>query len=195
MKKSTTMASVALAATAALFVAGCSSSSSAPAESASPAASSPMASPMESGSAMAEGTIVEVAAGNPDFSTLVAAVKAAGLTETLSAEGPYTVFAPTNEAFEALPAGTVEKLLKPENKEALTKILTYHVVKGEVLSTDIQPGKMPTVEGQDLTITTKDGVKVNDVTVVKADVETSNGVIHAIDGVLIPSDVDPAALK
>ena len=155
MKKSTTMASVALAATAALFVAGCSSSSSAPAESASPAASSPMASPMESGSAMAEGTIVEVAVGNPDFSTLVAAVKAAGLTETLSAEGPYTVFAPTNEAFEALPAGTVEKLLKPENKEALTKILTYHVVEGEVLSTDIQPGKVPTLEGQYLTITTK----------------------------------------
>ncbi len=196
MKRSTTLASVALAATAALFVAGCSSSSSAPAESASPAASSPMASPMESGTGMAEsGTIVEVAAGNPDFSTLVAAVKAAGLTEMLSAKGPYTVFAPTNEAFEALPAATVEKLLKPENKEALTKILTYHVVQGEVLSTDIQPGKVPTVEGQDLTITTKDGVKVNGVTVVKADVEGSNGVIHAIDGVLIPSDVDPAALK
>lgn len=190
--KTKTMGALALAATATLFVAGCSSSSTAPAE--TPAASSPMASPAES--AMAAGTVVEVAAGNPDFSTLVAAVEAAGLAETLNAAGPYTVFAPTNEAFEALPAGTVEKLLKPANKEALTKILTYHVVAGEeIMSSDITAGKVATVEGQKLDITTDGGVKVNGVTVVTADVEASNGVIHAIDGVLIPPDVDPAALK
>ncbi len=155
-----------------------------------------MSSPMASASAMADGTVVEVAAGNPDFSTLVAAVQAADLTETLNAEGPYTVFAPTNEAFEALPAGTVEKLLKPANKEALTKILTYHVVAGEeIMAADITAGKVATVEGQKLDITTDDGVQVNGVTVVTADVDASNGVIHAIDGVLIPPDVDPAALK
>ncbi len=187
------MGAVALAATAMIFVAGCSSSSTAPAET---PASSAMSSPMESASAMAAGTVVEVAAGNPDFTTLVAAVEAAGLAETLGAEGPYTVFAPTNEAFEALPAGTVEKLLKPANKEALTKILTYHVVAGEeIMSSDITAGKVATVEGQKLDITTDGGVEVNGVTVVTADIEGSNGVIHAIDGVLIPSDVDPAALK
>ncbi len=187
------MGAVALAATAMIFVAGCSSSSTAPAET---PASSAMSSPMESASAMAAGTVVEVAAGDPDFTTLVAAVEAAGLAETLGAEGPYTVFAPTNEAFEALPAGTVEKLLKPANKEALTKILTYHVVAGEeIMSSDITAGKVATVEGQKLDITTDGGVEVNGVTVVTADIEASNGVIHAIDGVLIPSDVDPAALK
>ncbi len=145
---------------------------------------------------MASGTVVEVASGNPDFTTLVAAVEAAGLAETLNAAGPYTVFAPTNEAFEALPAGTVEKLLKPANKEALTKILTYHVVAGEeIMSSDITAGKVATVEGEKIDITTDGGVKVNGITVVTADVEASNGVIHAIDGVLIPPDVDPASLK
>ena len=181
---------IAFAASATLFIAGCSTSST-PAESpAETAVSSPAA------SAMADGTVVEVAAGNPDFSTLVAAVQAADLTETLNAEGPYTVFAPTNEAFEALPAGTVEKLLKPANKDALTKILTYHVVAGEeIMAADITAGKVATVEGQKLDITTDDGVQVNGVTVVTADVDASNGVIHAIDGVLIPPDVDPAAFK
>ena len=173
---------IAFAASATLFIAGCSTSSTAPAESpAETAVSSPAA------SAMADGTVVEVAAGNPDFSTLVAAVQAADLTETLNAEGPYTVFAPTNEAFEALPAGTVEKLLKPANKDALTKILTYHVVAGEeIMAADITAGKVATVEGQKLDITTDDGVQVNGVTVVTADVDASNDVIHAIDGVLIP---------
>lgn len=184
---------IAFAASATLFIAGCSTSSTAPAET---AAETAMSSPMASASAMADGTVVEVAAGNPDFSTLVAAVQAADLTETLNAEGPYTVFAPTNEAFEALPAGTVEKLLKPANKDELTKILTYHVIAGEeIMAADITAGKVATVEGQKLDITTDDGVQVNGVTVVTADVDASNGVIHAIDGVLIPPDVDPAALK
>ena len=186
------LGAVALAASATLFIAGCSTSSTSP----DPAASSPMASPAESGSAMAAGTIVEVAASNPDFSTLVAAVKAAGLDGTLSEAGPYTVFAPTHEAFAALPKKTVKKLLKPENKEALTKILTYHVIAGEeIMSSDITAGKVATVEGEKVDITTDGGVKVNGITVVTADVEGTNGVIHAIDGVLIPPDVDPSALK
>ena len=101
-----------------------------------------------------------------DFNTLVAAVSAADLAETLGAEGPYTVFAPTNEAFEALPAGLLDELLKPKNKEVLTQILTYHVVAGEVMSTDIEPGDVPTVEGEDLTIAVTDGtVTVNGATV------------------------------
>jgi len=183
------MGALAFAATATILVAGCSSSTTTTAE------TPPASSPMESAS-MASGTVVEVASGNPDFTTLVAAVEAAGLAETLNAAGPYTVFAPTNEAFEALPAGTVEKLLKPANKEALTKILTYHVVAGEeIMSSDITAGKVATVEGEKIDITTDGGVKVNGITVVTADVEASNGVIHAIDGVLIPPDVDPASLK
>ena len=183
------MGALAFAATATILVAGCSSSTTTTAE------TPPASSPMESAS-MASGTVVEVASGNPDFTTLVAAVEAAGLAETLNAAGPYTVFAPTNEAFEALPAGTVDKLLKPANKEALTKILTYHVVAGEeIMSSDITAGKVATVEGEKIDITTDGGVKVNGITVVTADVEASNGVIHAIDGVLIPPDVDPASLK
>ncbi len=140
-------------------------------------------------------TIVDVAAGNPDFSTLVAAVEAADLAETLSAEGPYTVFAPTDEAFEALPAGLLDALLLPENKEVLTQILTYHVVEGEVMSADIEPGDVPTVEGEDLTIEVTGGaVTVNGATVEAADVEASNGVIHVIDEVLVPPNVDVASL-
>ncbi len=133
------------------------------------------------------GTIVDIAAGNPDFSTLVAAVQAAGLAETLSGEGPFTVFAPTNEAFAALPAGTVEDLLKPENKDKLIAILTYHVVAGKVMSTDLTNDMMaPTVEGKDVTIMTEPSVMVNDANVVQADIEASNGVIHVIDKVLMP---------
>jgi uncharacterized surface protein with fasciclin (FAS1) repeats len=136
------------------------------------------------------GTIVDVAAGNPDFSTLVAAVEAAGLVETLSGEGPFTVFAPTNEAFEALPAGVLDMLLLPENKETLTKVLTYHVVPGEVTSDLVTAGDVATVEGSTIAITTDGGVKINGTTTVTAvDVEASNGVIHVIDAVLIPADV------
>jgi uncharacterized surface protein with fasciclin (FAS1) repeats len=143
----------------------------------------------ESGAAAA-GTIVDVAAGNPDFSTLVAAVEAAGLVETLSGEGPFTVFAPTNEAFAALPEGVLDMLLLPENQETLVQVLTYHVVPGEVTSDLVTAGDVATVEGSTIAITTDDGVKINGTTTVTAvDVEASNGVIHVIDAVLIPAEV------
>lgn len=140
-------------------------------------------------------TIVDVAAGNDDFSTLVAAVTAADLGDTLSGEGPFTVFAPTNEAFDALPDGVVNQLLLPSNKDALTSVLTYHVVAGEVLAADVTPGDVASVEGQDLTLTTDDGgVQVNGVPVETADLKASNGVIHVIGEVLLPPDFDPATL-
>jgi uncharacterized surface protein with fasciclin (FAS1) repeats len=138
--------------------------------------------------------IVTIASGNEDFSTLVAAVGAAGLVETLQGDGPFTVFAPTNAAFAALPAGLVDKLLLPENKDLLVKILTYHVVAGKVMSTDVMAGEVASVEGQNITITTEGGVKVNGANVVTVDIEASNGVIHVIDAVILPPDVDVAAL-
>ncbi len=133
--------------------------------------------------------IVETAVSNGSFKTLVAAVTAADLVATLSGPGPFTVFAPVDAAFAALPAGTVESLVKPENKGQLTGILTYHVVAGKVLSTDLSDGmKAKTVNGAEITITIADGkVKVNGAHVVLADVATSNGVIHVIDGVLLPA--------
>jgi uncharacterized surface protein with fasciclin (FAS1) repeats len=140
----------------------------------------------------AKQNLVEIASGNQDFSTLVAAVKAAGLVDTLSTPGPFTIFAPTNEAFNKLPAGTVDTLLKPENKQQLTNILTYHVVPGEVLAKDVKPGKVKTVNGAELTISVEGGkVFITDgkgqkVEVVKTDIQGSNGVIHVINGVLQP---------
>jgi len=132
-------------------------------------------------------TVVEIAAGNEDFSTLVAAVKAAGLAETLSGDGPFTVFAPTNEAFAKLPEGTVESLLKPENKEKLAAVLTYHVVAGKVLAADVKAGKVATVNGAKASITVKDGaVKIDGATVTKTDIIGKNGVIHVIDTVIMP---------
>jgi uncharacterized surface protein with fasciclin (FAS1) repeats len=131
--------------------------------------------------------IVETAASNPAFSTLVAAVKAAGLVETLQGEGPFTVFAPTNDAFAKLPAGTVEDLLKPENKEKLVAILTYHVVAGNVMAADVvKLTKATTVQGSDIMIDTSDGVKVNNATVTQTDLKAKNGVIHVIDTVIMP---------
>jgi uncharacterized surface protein with fasciclin (FAS1) repeats len=131
--------------------------------------------------------VVDVAASLPDFSTLVTAVKAAGLVETLKGEGPFTVFAPTNEAFAALPAGTVEGLLKPENKEKLVALLTYHVVAAKVMAADVKPGMVKTVNGQSFEVTVADGtVKVDGAAVVKTDVPASNGVIHVIDHVIMP---------
>ena len=131
--------------------------------------------------------IVDIAAGNESFSTLVAAVQAADLVDTLKGEGPFTVFAPTDDAFAALPAGTVEDLLKPENKPTLTKILTYHVVPGKVMSGDLSDGMTATtVQGSDVTIGTTDGVTVDGAKVVQADIEASNGVIHVIDSVILP---------
>jgi len=122
------------------------------------------------------------------FNTLVAAVKAAGLVDTLKGEGPFTVFAPTDEAFAKLPAGTVESLLKPENKSKLQSILTYHVVPGKVMANDVvKLDSAKTVQGQSVSIRTTDGgVLVNGAKVVKADIETSNGVIHVIDTVILP---------
>lgn len=132
-------------------------------------------------------TIVEIAAGNKDFSTLVAAVKAAGLAETLSGKGPFTVFAPTNAAFAKLPEGTVETLLKPENKEKLAAILTYHVVGAKVMAADVTPGYVGTVNGEKLSLTaSKDGVKVDGANVVATDIVGTNGVIHVIDSVILP---------
>lgn len=132
--------------------------------------------------------IVDVAVGNGSFGTLVAAVQAAGLVETLKGEGPFTVFAPTDDAFAALPAGTVEDLLKPENKEKLTAILTYHVVSGKVMAADVvKLTSATTVNGKDVTVDATSGVKINNATVIIPDVAADNGVIHAIDAVLLPS--------
>jgi len=131
--------------------------------------------------------VVEIAAGNADFSTLVAAVKAAGLAETLSGDGPFTIFAPTNEAFAKLPAGTVEDLLKPENKEKLAGILTYHVVGAKVMAADVKSGEVKTVNGKKFTVKVADGkVTVDGANVVKTDIVGTNGVIHVIDAVILP---------
>lgn len=140
------------------------------------------------------GTIVEVAQGNEDFSTLVAAITAAELGEALSGAGPFTVFAPTNAAFEALPAGLLEKLLLPENKEVLTKILTYHVVAAKVMAADVAAGDVTTLEGSTFEITTDYGVAVNASEVTATDVPASNGVIHVIDAVLVPESIDIESL-
>lgn len=132
--------------------------------------------------------IVDIAAGNEDFSTLVAAVSAAGLVDTLKGDGPFTVFAPTNAAFAALPEGTVETLLKPENKDQLVKILTYHVVPGAVTSDQLigQRLTVATVQGQTVHIDGTHGVRVNRSTVTTPDIIATNGVIHVIDQVLLP---------
>ncbi|MES0864668.1 fasciclin domain-containing protein [Ruegeria sp. SCPT10] len=142
-------------------------------------------------SAMADGhgkDIVDTAVAAGSFETLVAAVQAAELVETLKGEGPFTVFAPTDEAFAALPEGTVADLLKPENKDQLVAVLTYHVVPGKVMSGDLSDDMTAaTVQGGDITIDLDSGVMVNDANVVQADIETSNGVIHVIDKVILPS--------
>ncbi len=132
--------------------------------------------------------IVDTAVAAGSFSTLVAAVTAAELGATLKGTGPFTVFAPSDDAFAKLPAGTVESLVKPENKAKLVAILTYHVVPGKVMSKDIA-GKtlqVKTVEGSEIAIDATSGVRVNDATVVTADIEATNGVIHVIDSVIMP---------
>ena len=144
--------------------------------------------------ATAPGTIVDVAVGAGNFTTLVAAVTAADLVETLSGTGPFTVFAPTDEAFAALPAGVLDALLLPENKATLAKILTYHVVSGTVMAADVTDSDVATVEGQTIKLSTMGGVMVNQAMVVAADVMASNGVIHAINAVILPPDVDVAKL-
>jgi len=138
-------------------------------------------------------TITDVVAGNEDFSTLLAAVGAAGLGDTLAGEGPFTVFAPTDEAFAALPEGTLESLLKAENKDQLAGILTYHVLSGKVLAADVASGEVTTVNGETFSISVQDdGVFIadgagNTAQVITTDIETSNGVIHVIDSVLLPA--------
>lgn len=132
--------------------------------------------------------IVDTAVEAGSFNTLVAAVQAAGLVETLKGDGPFTVFAPTDEAFAALPEGTVESLLKPENKDQLIAILTYHVVPGKVMSGDLSDDMTAaTVQGGEITIDLDNGVMINDASVVTADVEAGNGVIHVIDKVILPA--------
>ena len=139
------------------------------------------------GSQAAPKDTADTAASIDDFSTLVAAVKAAGLVDTLKGDGPFTVFAPTNEAFAKLPEGTVENLLKPENKDQLVSILTYHVVPGKVMAADVSAGMVPTVNGEEIEISIADGnVMIDDAKVTQTDVETSNGVIHVIDSVIMP---------
>lgn len=135
-------------------------------------------------------TIVEVAAGSDDFKTLVAAVKAADLVETLSGKGPFTVFAPIDEAFGKLPDGTLKELLKPENKKKLAAILTYHVVPGKVLAADVVKLKnAETAQGQKVRIrVVDDKVKINKANVVKTDIVCKNGVIHVIDAVILPPE-------
>jgi uncharacterized surface protein with fasciclin (FAS1) repeats len=136
----------------------------------------------------AKNDIVAVASSAGSFNTLVAAVKAAGLVETLQGAGPFTVFAPTDAAFAKLPKGTVEDLLKPENKEKLIAILTYHVVAGKVMAADVKTMKAKTVNGQSLDVKVTDsGVTVDNAKVVKTDVAASNGIIHVIDTVVLPN--------
>lgn len=134
-----------------------------------------------------EKDIVDTAVGAGSFTTLVAAVQAAGLVETLKGPGPFTVFAPTDAAFAALPAGTVEDLLKPENKDKLVAILTYHFVPGKVMAADLTEGmKAASVQGGELTFTLEGGAKVNGAVISTADIAATNGVIHVIDSVILP---------
>jgi uncharacterized surface protein with fasciclin (FAS1) repeats len=150
-------------------------------------AASLLALSMSAGAAKAD-DIVDIAAGNPEFSTLVTAVKAAGLVDTLKSAGPFTVFAPTNAAFAKIPKHKLEALLK--NKKALTAVLTYHVVGGKVMAADVvklkNGTKVKTVQGRSITVRVKPGVMVNNAKVIKTDIEASNGVIHVIDTVLMP---------
>ncbi|MEM1408658.1 MAG: fasciclin domain-containing protein [Bacteroidota bacterium] len=132
--------------------------------------------------------IVDLAVGNDGLKTLVAAVKAGGLVDVLKSDGPFTVFAPTDEAFAALPEGTLESLLKPENKDQLVAILKYHVVSGKIMSTDLSNGqKAATVQGEKIKVAIKSGgVKIENANVVAADVKAKNGVVHVIDAVILP---------
>ena len=133
--------------------------------------------------------IVATAVGAGQFTTLAAALNAADLVTTLQGTGPFTVFAPTDDAFSKLPKGTLDKLLLPENKAKLAKILTYHVVSGKVMAKDVKAGQVKSVEGSNLDIKTKGGVEINGSKVTKTDIEATNGVIHVIDTVILPPDV------
>jgi uncharacterized surface protein with fasciclin (FAS1) repeats len=194
MKKAKTMTVLAGVAIAALALTGC-----APAEEAvEPVETSEVEeTPTEEATeeAATPGTIVDVAVGAGTFNTLAAALTAAGLVETLQGDGPFTVFAPTDDAFAALPEGLLEALLLPENVGVLQAILTYHVVSGTVLAADVTTGDVPTVEGSSIAVDTSMGVVLNGTSNVTAtDILASNGVIHVIDAVLLPPGVNPADL-
>jgi len=134
--------------------------------------------------------IVAVAASNSSFKTLSAALSAAGLTQTLEGKGPFTIFAPTDQAFAQLPPNTLQQLLQPQNKDLLVKILTYHVIPGKITSNNLKSGQVETVEGSPLQVTVgNSGVMVDNAKVIKADIPASNGVIHAIDQVMLPRDL------
>jgi uncharacterized surface protein with fasciclin (FAS1) repeats len=180
--RKTTLAAAACLAVG-LLAGACSSTSS---------SSSAMSTTTSAAASTASKNIVQIAESNPDFSTLVSAVSAAGLVSTLEGPGPYTVFAPTNEAFAALPAGTLQTLLEPANKAELTSILTYHVVAGALKAADIMPGAVKTVNGATFTVndtggklTITDG-KGNTADIIQTNIIASNGVIHVINAVLIP---------
>jgi uncharacterized surface protein with fasciclin (FAS1) repeats len=184
---------IAVAAAAALTLVGCSSSTDDAATETVTTSEEALAEDMATDTAGA-GTIVDIASTTDGFGTLVAAVSAADLVDTLNSDGPFTVFAPTDDAFAALPPGVLDALLLPENKELLTKILTYHVVSGQVMAADVTDGDVATVEGQNVTISTADGVTINGAKVTQTDIVGSNGVIHVIDAVILPPDVDVSAL-
>lgn len=140
------------------------------------------------------GTIfVEVASSNEQFGTLFAAVAVAELGETLNGEGPFTLFAPTKAAFDALPEGLLSKLLLPANKAVLAQILAYHVVAGKIMAADVMAGDVATAQGENVTIDTTDGVKINAANVTATDFPATNGVIHMIDAVLVPPSIDVVA--
>jgi uncharacterized surface protein with fasciclin (FAS1) repeats len=170
----------------ALGLAACGGDDDAESAAAEPAPAQPA--PAEPPAEMAAGDIVDTAVGAGSFTTLAAALEAAGLVETLKGDGPFTVFAPTDEAFAQLPAGTLDELLLPENKDALTEILTYHVAEGSVASGDLSDGQMvTTLQGGELPVEIAGGsVAIGDATVTTPDVAASNGVIHVIDTVLLP---------
>jgi uncharacterized surface protein with fasciclin (FAS1) repeats len=152
-------------------------------------ASSPSPAPASAKTAAsAQKTIVDVATEAGSFTTLLKALEAADLVKTLSEKGPFTVFAPTDEAFAALPKGTLDDLLKPENKEKLKRVLSYHVVSGELLSQNLEAGKVTTLAEVPVEISIKDGIRVNDAKVATPDLKASNGIIHVIDKVLLPPE-------
>jgi uncharacterized surface protein with fasciclin (FAS1) repeats len=184
---------IATAAASVLFLAACGDDDEATSSSTSSSPTAEATPPPVADSPASTETITEVVAGNPEFSTLLAAVEAAGLTETLSGNGPFTVFAPTDAAFAELPAETLDTLLQPANKDQLAAILTYHVVPAEVMAADVQAGEVPTVnsapftvalDGQAVEITDGQGNQAN---VIETDIEAANGVIHVIDAVLLPA--------
>jgi uncharacterized surface protein with fasciclin (FAS1) repeats len=194
ISKHTRSIAVAIAATLTLAACGGTDEPAAPEAPVEAPAEAPVEDDATEDDATELGTIVDIAVATEGFATLVAAVQAAGLVETLQGDGPFTVFAPTDDAFAALPAGLLEKLLLPENLDVLISILTYHVVSGTVLAEDVTAGQVTTVQGEAITVATDGGVTVNGANVVAVDVLASNGVIHVIDAVILPPSLDLSTL-